>query len=282
MQRIGLLYHPYKERALELTREWRDEIIARGAPPPITASAWDEREAQSICGKVDLVITLGGDGTLLRAVRAGARCGVPAIGAKLGHVGFLSELKPNEFSKHLDELLEGKYWVEERMMVVAHLIRNGQRKGTYEAINDVVVSRGRLARVIRIHITIDGESVDDFAADGAIVATATGSTAYSLAAGGPILAPTVRTLLLTLIAPYLSPIRSLVLPEGSRVLLQVHTPLQSMLTIDGQYDIEVEDGDTVEVEASPNIARFARLQEHTLFYRTLLHRLREDGGGSKG
>jgi NAD+ kinase len=281
MQRIGLLYHPYKERAIELTRQWAEEITARGAAPPLIASAWDEREAQSICGKVDLVITLGGDGTLLRAVRAGARCGVPAIGAKLGHVGFLSELKPNEFSERLGPLLEGKYYVEERMMVRAHLIHEGRHKGPFEAINDVVVSRGRLARVIRIEITIDGESLDEFAADGAIVATATGSTAYSLAVGGPILAPTVRTLLLTLIAPYLSPIHALVLNEGSRVALRIHSPLQAMLTIDGQYDIEVEDGDTVEVKASPDIARFARLQEHTQFYRTLIKRLREDGGGKQ-
>ncbi len=279
MQRIGLLYHPYKERAIELTRVWRDEIIARGAPTPLIASAWDEQEAQSICGEVDLIITLGGDGTLLRAVRAGAHCGVPAIGAKLGHVGFLSELKPNEFSQHLAQLLEGKYWVEERMMARAHLYRAGKHQGSYEAINDVVMSRGRLARVIRIHITIDGEWLDEFAADGAIVATATGSTAYSLAAGGPILAPTVRTLLLTLIAPYLSPIHSLALPEGSRLALRIRSPLQAMLTIDGQYDIELEDGDTVEVEASPDAARFARLQEHTQFYRTLIKRLREDGGG---
>jgi NAD+ kinase len=278
MQRIGLLYHPYKERAIELSCIWHDEIVARGAPAPLVASAWDDRETQRICGEVDLIITLGGDGTLLRAVRAGASCGVPAIGAKLGHVGFLSELVPDEFTQHLDRLLEGKYWVEERMMVRAQLVHAGIPSKSFEAINDVVVSRGRLARVIRIHITIDGEWLDDFAADGAIVATATGSTAYSLAAGGPILAPTVRTVLLTLIAPYLSPVHSLVLPEGSRVALKIRSPLQAMLTIDGQYDIEIEDGDTVQVEASPDLARFARLQEHTQFYRTLIKRLREDGG----
>lgn len=278
MQRIGLLYHPYKDRAIELSRVWRDAIVARGAPTPLVASAWDDPATQSICNEVDLIITLGGDGTLLRAVRAGAHCGVPAIGAKLGHVGFLSELVPDEFTQHLDLLLQGNYWVEERMMVRAQLVHAGAPPKSFEAINDVVVSRGRLARVIRIHITIDGEWLDDFAADGAIIATATGSTAYSLAAGGPILAPTVRTVLLTLIAPYLSPVHSLVLPEGSHVTLEIRSPLQAMLTIDGQYDIEVVDGDTVQVQASPDLARFARLQEHTQFYRTLIERLREDGG----
>ncbi len=277
MQRIGLLYHPYKERAVQLAHAWRDEIVDLGAPPPLLASAWDEHSAHEICGHVDLIITLGGDGTLLRAVRVGAPCGVPAIGAKLGHVGFLSGIKPDEFSQCILPLLEGKYWVEERMMVRAHLVREGRRKGTFEAINDVVVSRGRLARVIRTFVRIDGEALDEFAVDGVIIATATGSTAYSLAAGGPILAPTVRTLLLTLISPYLSPIHSLVLPEGSRVSVKVDSPLTPMLTIDGQYDIELEDGDVVETEASPNVARFARLEEKTEFYKTLMTRLREDG-----
>src|SRR5512140_118461 len=117
MQRICILYHPYKERAMEFARRWREEIIARGAPEPLYASAWDEHEVSDICGKVDLIVTLGGDGTLLRAVRIGAPCGVPAIGAKLGHVGFLSGFRPEEFPKVIDLLLNGKYWVEERMMV---------------------------------------------------------------------------------------------------------------------------------------------------------------------
>ncbi|MGE5139452.1 MAG: NAD(+)/NADH kinase [Rudaea sp.] len=280
MQRIGLLYHPFKQRAAELAKKWHDEIVALGAPPPLIASAWDEQRMTEVCGEVDLIITLGGDGTLLRAVRIGAPCGVPAIGAKLGHVGFLSGFPPEEFPEVIGRLIEGQYWVEERMMVQSHLIRGDEFLGSYEAVNDVVVSRGRLARVIRIEIIIDGESLDNFAVDGAIVATATGSTAYSLAAGGPILAPSVRTLLLTLISPYLSPIHSLVLPEGSRVAIKVRTAVPAMLTVDGQYDIEIEDGDLVETAASETVARFARLQGSAHFYHTLINRLREDGSSS--
>ncbi len=277
MKRLGLLYHPYKERAKGLAGEWRDEIIARGAPTPLVASAWDERATNALCGQVDLVLTLGGDGTLMRAVRIASPCGVPSMGVKLGHVGFLSGFKPEEFSNQVERLLEGKYWVEERMMVRAYLVHEGERRGSYEAVNDVVVSRGRLARVIRIQISIDGELLGDFALDGAIVATATGSTAYSLAVGGPILAPMVRTLLLTLISPYLSPIHSLVLPEGARVAIRMNSPLAAILTVDGQYDIEVEEGDTVETGASPHVARFAHLEDRFHFYETLLNRLRENG-----
>ncbi len=277
MKRLGLFYHPHKERALELTDQWREQIMARGAPAPLIASAWDEKDASRACEQVDLVLTLGGDGTLLRAVRYAAPFGVAAIGVKLGHVGFLSGLDPDEFQLYLERLLQGEYWIEERSMVQAHLQRAGRRIGTYEGINDVVVSRGKLARVIRVEVAIDGEPLDEFAVDGVIVSTATGSTAYSLAAGGPILAPTVREMLLTLISPYLSPIHSLVVPEGAQVALQVNSPIPAILTIDGQQDVELEIGDVVETETGPHIARFARLDRQTYFYRTLLDRLREKG-----
>ncbi|HZQ07017.1 MAG TPA: NAD(+)/NADH kinase [Anaerolineae bacterium] len=275
MNRIALLYHPHKERALELAREWRQEIIRRGATEPVVANAWDEEHVDQVCHSVDLILTLGGDGTLLRAARVGAPCGVPALGIKLGHVGFLSGLRPEAFLQNLDRLLKGDYWIEERMMVQARWLRGEQEMGIYTAINDVVVSRGKLARVIRIEAAVDGQVLQQFALDGAIVATATGSTAYSLAAGGPILAPTVRTMLLTLISPYLSPIRSLVLPEGAKVSLKVEAPNPPILTIDGQIDYELQDGDVVETEASPIPARFARLEARTYFYRTLFNRLRE-------
>lgn len=277
MKRIGLLYHPYKRKALALAEEWQKEIRNRGGQAPLVASAWDEHTANDICGRVDLLITLGGDGTLLRSARIASPCGVPSIGVKLGHVGFLSAFKPEEFSSYIEQLLAGEYWIEDRMMVRAHLIVGGERKGSYEGVNDVVLSRGRLARVIRIEISIDGEVLGHFALDGAIIATATGSTAYSLAVGGPILAPTVRTLLLSLISPYLSPVHSLVLPEGARVAFRMTSPLPAILTIDGQFDIEVEEGNVVETEASPHVARFAHLSEQSHFYETLLGRLRANG-----
>lgn len=275
MNRIALLFHPHKERARELAEEWSALIVALGAPEPIVASAWDTSQVDRVCRSVDLILTLGGDGTLLRAARVGGACGVPALGVKLGHVGFLSGLRPEQFERNLHRLLNAEYWIEERMMVQTRWLRDGKEMGTDEAINDVVVSRGKLARVIRIEAAIDGEPLSQFALDGAIVSTATGSTAYSLAAGGPILAPTVRTMLLTLISPYLSPIHSLVLPEGAQVSLRVQATQTPILTIDGQNDYELQDGDVVLTEASPHPARFARLEAKTYFYRTLVNRLRE-------
>jgi NAD+ kinase len=279
MNRLALLYHPHKEIAYELAEAWRSQIVSAGAPEPPVANAWEELKVDEICHDVDLILTLGGDGTLLRAARVAAPCGVPVMGVKLGTVGFLSGLHPDTFQANLPRLLNGNYWIEERMMVRARWMRGHEEQGVYDAINDVVVSRGKLARVIRIETVIDGEGLELFAADGAIIATATGSTAYSLAAGGPILAPSVRTMLLTLISAYLSPINSLVLPEGTKVSLQVHSQNNPILTIDGQADYELADGDVVETQASPHVARFARLEAKTYFYRTLVNRLRESDDG---
>ncbi|MCC7163284.1 MAG: NAD(+)/NADH kinase [Anaerolineae bacterium] len=280
MNRIALLFHPHKEIVHELANQWRKEIVRAGAPEPLIANAWEETALENICSVADLILTLGGDGTLLRAARVAALCGVPVMGVKLGTVGFLSGLRPETFSENLPRLLNSDYWVEERIMVQARWLRGDQQIGVFEAINDVVVSRGKLARVIRIETMIDGAVLQLFAADGAIISTATGSTAYSLAAGGPILAPTVRTMLLTLISPYLSPINSLVLPEGATVSLRVHSQNQPILTVDGQTDHELQDGDVVETQASPNLARFARLEAKTYFYRTLVNRLRESDDGT--
>lgn len=279
MNRLALLYHPHKDIARELAEQWRAEIVAQNAPEPMVANAWEEEHIDELAHTVDLILTLGGDGTLLRAARVAAPSGVPVIGVKLGTVGFLSGLRPEAFSENLPRLLNGDYWIEERMMVQARWLRGAEEIGVYDAINDVVVSRGKLARVIRIEAVIDGEELQLFAADGAIIATATGSTAYSLAAGGPILAPTVRTMLLTLISPYLSPIHSLALPEGASVSLQVHSQNNPILTIDGQADYQLQDGDIVETKASPHPARFARLETPGYFYRTLVNRLREKDEG---
>ena len=266
MQRLGLLYHPHKERAHELALEWREEILARGAPPPLVESAWEEEGVSRVCGEVDLILTLGGDGTLLRVCSPCGNLWRSDAWRQAGTRRVSFGVAPGKRAKQTGPALARRLLdrrTDDGARALAEIWkREGER---YDAINDVVVSRGKLARVIRIEAAIDGEILAQFALDGAIVATATGSTAYSLAAGGPILAPTVRTMLLTLISPYLSPIHSLVLPEGARVSLKVNTNYAPILTIDGQVDIELRDGDVVETAASPIPARFARLGGEDLF-----------------
>jgi NAD+ kinase len=274
MKHFLLLHHPKLPHSFTFAQQWSAQFSTLGARASIV-SAWDVAAISACLGDVDLAITLGGDGTILRAARSCAPVGVPVLGINLGRVGFMSELRPDEFNARA--LVDGTYWLEERMMLHATFSRGGSTQGAYEALNDVVVGRGKLARVIRLATYIDGDYLTTFVSDGAIVATATGSTAYAFAAGGPILAPEVKTLVLVPIAPYLSQIRSLVLPEGTRVLLRLDTDHRSILTIDGQIDIELEDGDEILVQASSNIARFARFQPRTYFYRTLVERLRERG-----
>lgn len=272
MKRILLLHHPKIPRALDLAREWSKEFDRLGAQATLL-DAWNDAAISASIPQNDLTITLGGDGTILRAARLCAPHRVPILGVKMGRVGFLSEITPEQFDAR--SVTDDKFWIEERTMVSATLTRAGKNIGTFEALNDVVVGRGKLARVIRLATFIDGDYLTTFVADGAIVSTATGSTAYVSAAGGPILAPEVKSLVLVPIAPYLSQVKSLVLPQGSRVTFKLMTDHRSILTIDGQIDVELENGDEVAIAESAHSARFARLQSRTYFYRTLVDRLRE-------
>jgi len=272
MKSFLLLHHPKLPQSLEFAQRWLIDLEKLGARVTLL-SAWDEPAIVKNSQGADLAITLGGDGTLLRVARACAPLRIPILGVNFGRIGFLSEIMPEDFDPRI--LIEGKYWIEERMMLHALCARDGHGMGEFEALNDVVVGRGKLARVIRLATSIDGEYVKTFVADGAIVATATGSTAYGSAAGGPILAPEVKTLVLIPIAPYLSQLKSLVLPEGSRVFFRLETDHNAILTIDGQIDVELQNGDEILVEASKHVAGFARLQARTYFYCTLVDRLRE-------
>lgn len=274
MKHFLLLHHPKLPHSLDLAQKWQSEFEQLGARITLV-SAWDEPTIVQHARTAELAITLGGDGTILRAARACAPARVPILGINFGRVGFLSEVTPEEFMPHL--VMDGKYWVEERMMLHTLCARAGVGLGEFEALNDVVVGRGKLARVIRLATSIDGDYMKTFIADGAIVATATGSTAYGFACGGPILAPEVKTLVLVPIAPYLTQLKSLVLPEGSRVFFRLETDHNAILTVDGQIDVELQNGDEILVQASKHVARFARLQSRTYFYGTLIERLRERG-----
>jgi len=274
MKHFLLLHHPKIPRSLTLAQEWSAQLEQLGGKTTLI-SAWDEATIIQHTAHATLAITLGGDGTMLRAARACAPAGVPILGVNFGRIGFMSEWTPEQFNARA--VSEGGYWLEERTMLHSICMRNGKPIGEFEALNDVVVGRGKLARVIRLATSIDGDFLKTFVADGAIVSTATGSTAYASAAGGPILAPEVKTLVLVPIAPYLSQLKSLVLPEGSRVHFRLETDHNAILTIDGQIDIELQNGDEVLVQASQYVARFARFQPRTYFYSTLVERLRDRG-----
>jgi NAD+ kinase len=271
-----VLHHPKIPESHPLAEDMAARLTQLGALVWV-GSTWDEQAVRDQIPQLDLLVTLGGDGSMLRAARMSAPHGVPILGVNLGRLGFLVEIQPDEWAERLERVLAGGYRIEERMMLTAESRRGAHPLGVYDALNDVVVSRGNLARVVRLHTHIDGDHLTQYVADGLIVATATGSTAYALAAGGPILPPTLKNILLIAIAPHLSMDRAVVLDQGATVDMRVVTDHQAILTVDGQFEVALRDGDHVIVRASPHVARLVRVHPPAHFYRTLMARLRPSG-----
>jgi len=273
ISRIGVLYHPKIPETQRVAHEIAD-FVGQQSCVAWLASTWDEPRVRDQVEHLDLALVLGGDGSTLRTARIVAPHSVPIVGLNMGRLGFLSELTPEDWRAKLPSILQGEFWIEERMMLSAEVQRHGNTFSEYQALNDVVVSRGALARLIRVHTHIDGGHLVTYAADGVIVSTPTGSTAYAMAAGGPIMPPELHNILLLPIAPHLSLERAIVLSQGVTMDLHIDTDHEAILTVDGQFAFALSDGDRVIVRASPYKARFARVQERTYFYKTLRDRLR--------
>jgi NAD+ kinase len=274
MQKIGILHHPKIDESLRLAQNLEDLLKAKGYSVWV-GSAWEDEVARKHIPDLDLIVTLGGDGTILRAARMAALQGTPILSINMGRFGFLAETQPDKAAKELPAILAGEYWLEKRIMLHAELYRQGEQLASYEALNDVVVGHGLISRVVRLAIYVDDEHVADYAADGVIVATPTGSTAYSLAAGGPILHPQLQDILLTPIAPHRALERSVVLPRESAIEIHLSTEYQAVLSIDGQIDVELKDGDRVLVTVSPHRCNLVRTQSKNYFGRNLLERLKQ-------
>lgn len=274
LQFVGLLYHPVIPDSQVLAAEMLEYLESRKLRTWV-GSVWDEAGGADKIGNTDLLVTLGGDGSILRAARMGCRHGVPVLGVNMGRLGFLAEVEPREWASKLEMVITGDYWIEERMMLHAEIWRGGEKiEASFEALNDVVISRGALARAVRLSTHIDGGFLTTYVADGVIVSTPTGSTAYALAAGGPILPPELKNILLIPIAPHLCMERAIVLSQGATVRTEVATDHAVQLTVDGQFDVSLCDGDMMVVRASPYASYFVRTQERNYFYRTLMERLR--------
>jgi len=271
---IGLLYHPKIHESLRLAKELDRVLTSRGLSTWV-GSAWEDEEARERMPGLDLVVTFGGDGTILRAARMAVLHGTPILSVNMGRFGFLAEAQPDEVTEIMDTVLSGGYWLEDRIMLRAELRRGTEDQGSYEALNDVVVGHGTISRVVRIAAYVDGEHMANYVGDGLIVATPTGSTAYSLAAGGPILHPRLEDILLTPIAPHRALERSLVLPPESVIEIRLSTEYQAVLTIDGQIETPLEDGDRVTVTVSPRRCKLVRTQPTNYFGRDLLERLKQ-------
>ena len=229
-------------------------------------------------GEYDMLIAVGGDGSVLRAGHLCAPSGVPILGVNLGRLGFLIQIERQEWREYFEKLLNGEAWIENRMMLRAEHIRSGESLGTSNALNEVVVARGQNLRPIRLTVSVDGRRLTSYVVDGLIASTATGSTAYALAAGGPILPPELRNILLVPIAPHLSVDRAVVLSEGSSVNIVVNSE-NSVLSVDGQPPILLMEDDHVDVTVADVTAQFVRFGDPGYFYRNLTAHMNENSLG---
>ena len=219
-------------------------------------------------GEFDVLIAVGGDGTMLRAGHLCAPCGVPILGINLGRLGFLIQVQQNEWHDMLERLFKGEAWIENRMMLRVEHIRAGEVVGSWQALNEAVVGRGQYLRPVKLAASADGHHLTTYIADGLIAATATGSTAYALAAGGPILPPELRNILIVPIAPHLSVDRAVVLAEGSSISIEVKSE-NAVLSVDGAIPTGLAEDDRVDVHAAEYTAQFVRFGDAGYFYRNL-------------
>jgi NAD+ kinase len=244
-----------------------------------SGSLYDEELRKRVRkGEFDMLIVVGGDGSVLRAGHLCAPSRVPILGVNLGRLGFLIQIDRKEWRTYFEKLLNGEAWIENRMMVRAEHIRAGENLGSSNALNEVVVARGQNLRPVRLNALVDGRQLTSYVADGLIASTATGSTAYALAAGGPILPPELRNILLVPIAPHLSVDRAVVLSEGSSVSIVVKSE-NAVLSVDGQPPTPLMEDDHVDVTVADVTAQFVRFGDPGYFYRNLTAHMNENSLG---
>jgi len=269
LHRVAVTTHPKLTEALQVANDISAVLQSFGLEAAYGQLYDEELRRRVQAGEFELLIALGGDGTMLRAGHLCGPLNIPILGINLGRFGFLTEVRKNEWPALLPRLISGDYWLEKRMMLCAEQWRDNQCLGSWEVLNEVAVSRGHLVRPVHLTAHVDGLLLTTYVADALIAATPTGSTAYAMAAGGPILPPELRNILLVAVAPHLSVDRAIVLAEGATVAITVHTDHQAVLSMDGQIPIELQDGDRVDAYASDYDALFVRFQDPGYFYRNL-------------
>ncbi len=272
MKTIGIVAKRNRRKALLLARKIVPWLRRRGRTVLLEADAAealglpDGVSKQEMMKRADLVVVLGGDGTFLSVARLANARGVPILGVNLGGLGFLTDVRPDEVFPVLQRVLGGHYHVERRTSLAAAVIRDGKIIRRFQALNDVVINKGALARIIDLDASVNGEPLCTFKADGLILSTPTGSTAYSLSAGGPIVEPSVGVLLVSPICPHTLTNRPIVLPDRERVRVRLRASDEDVvLTVDGQEGMQLASGDIIEVRRSPHRVALARSPARTFF-----------------
>jgi len=273
MARIAIVSKPQKDELARLLPELIAWLRGRGYDPLLDAdSARYTSDAPAVpraelpLHNPELVIVLGGDGTLLSVGRIFAAAGTPLLSVNLGTLGFLTEVRLSELYPTLEGWCANCHLIEKRAMLRAELWRRGHRHSEFDALNDIVVTKGEIARMGDFTVELDGKSVAQFRADGVIVSTPTGSTAYNLAANGPILTPDVDAMVATPICPHLLTLRPIVVRGDAALIVRVEgIPNLALLTVDGQRAVELQLGDEIRCHRSPFTVNLVRLNEGGFF-----------------
>jgi NAD+ kinase len=232
--------------------------------------------------KVELIVVLGGDGTLLSVARIAHEADVPILGVNLGSLGFLTEITLDELYDTLMSVLDNKYDFEQRMLLSANLMRNGECIEDHQVLNDVVINKGALARIVNLKVRVDGQYMTSYRADGLIIATPTGSTAYSLSAGGPIIHPSMHALVLCPICPFDLANRPIVVPDQSVLEVEITTPNEDVrVTLDGQEGYEFSAGDVLRVKKADNSVKLVQAKGKN-YYQLLRKKLHWGGSENPG
>lgn len=264
--RFGFVHNPTNPdalAALDRARAWcseRDIAFWESA-------AEDQAQIGEQCRGTDVVCVLGGDGTFLRSAQAIGDSGVPALGVNLGRVGFLAKVETDDLEHALQQVVDGDFSIEDRLRIAATVIRGDGNRETHACLNEVVMARGHRVRMIQVTVEVSGSHLATYVADGVVVATPTGSTAYSFSAGGAILDPRLRNMIITPVAAYLTSIHSVVAGEEHTVTLQLrHAPNDAIVSFDGHGDLPLASGDRIEVTALPEPFRLLEPTGATPFY----------------
>jgi NAD+ kinase len=280
VSRIGLVFKKHDQRTPGILKEIIPWLESRN----ITVFLDEETAGQagvscrSLPGKTmaessDIVAVFGGDGTFLAVARMVAGHGTPILGVNLGSLGFLTEVKLEEVRVALESVLVGSYAIEDRILLQLELTRKRRVLETYQALNDGVINKGALARIIELEVLVDSQPFSTFRADGLIVSTPTGSTAYSLSAGGPIVYPTLQAFLITPICPHALTNRPVVVPDNSVIEVVLRHGKDVMLTVDGQVGAPMSQGDRLTIRKSESTIRFIQSPGNT-FFKTLREKLK--------
>ena len=272
LKRAIIFHHPASEGAAVFAQQLGREFQRSGIHN-IVGDAWVELPEGEV-EQANLIVCIGGDGTVLRAARVTIPHAIPILGVNMGRLGFLTDMSPRDCFNHVERIMAEDWRIEERMMVRA-LVADGDRAepAVYHGLNDIVISRRAPGRPVYVDVRIDRAHLALYRCDGIIVSTPTGSTGYSLSAGGPILSPTEHHLVMTPVAAHLALGRSLVLQPESVVELKVTSDAGAIISVDGQDDVPVSSGVAVTLQVSEHVTRFVRFREPSSFYGELAEKL---------